>query len=257
MTAVLFVSHLINKRYIDRYLKLYNDLKDQYDVYWLFQTGNGISDAVLYEHGINVVEFSLDDLNELQYSPISEHIIPGSVHFIIEHFYHNHPEYDYYWIVEYDVVFTGNWIDFMGAFTHNNADMISSHIEFHNEQNEQWTWWNSLIFSNEDDVSTGNLVKSFNPIYRISNRALHYLDEYMQKGNQGHFEASMSTALYNNGYRLEDFGGTGDFVAQGNQNRFYIQEVGITNGSLRWRPMFQPEDIKSMHQTNKLFHPVK
>ena len=256
--AVLFVSHLINKRYLERYLKLRDDLKDRYNVYWLFQADTGVSGELLYNHGVNVVEFTLDELNDLNYSPIGEHLIPGNAHFIMEYFYHLHSEYQNYWFVEYDVVFTGKWSDLMDAFADNDADFLSSHIERRNKQNEQWAWWPTLSFSCEDTVPEENQIKSFNPVYRISNHALHFLDEYMQRdGNQGHFETSMPTALYNNGFRIEDFGGKGEFVMQGYYNRFYIQANGINNGTMRWCPVYQPDDVDPLQSPNKLFHPVK
>lgn len=258
MTAVLFVSHLINKRYIDRYLKLYNDLKGRYDVYWLFQADTGVSGELLYSHEVNVVEFTLDELNDLNYSPIGENLIPGNAHFIIEYFYHLHPEYQYYWFVEYDVIFTGDWSNLMDAFADNDADFLSSRIEWRCEENEHWTWWASLHFSSEDSRGMEKYIKSFNPTYRISNLALRYLDEFMKReGNQGHNEASIPTALHNSGFRIEDFGGTGDFVGKGNSNRFYLQENGSDNGTLRWRPVYQPDDVDPLEFPNKLFHPVK
>lgn len=258
MTAVLFVSHLINERYLERYLKLYNNLKGQYDVYWLFQTDNGISDFTLREHDINVAGFTLDNLNELHYSPIGEHIIPGSVHFIIEHFYHMHPEYDYYWIIEYDVVFTGDWAYFIGEFTKSDADMIASYIEFRCEQNANWKWWDSLTFAANDKADIKRHVKAFTPIYRISNRALNFIDGFLKRpGNMGHCEAIIPTALYNNGFHIEDIGGTGEFVAPDCHNRFYVQDASINRCTIRWRPTIHPEDIETFCLPNKLFHPVK
>lgn len=72
-----------------------------------------------------------------------------------------------------------------------------------------------------------------------------------------HISLRISSALYNNSFRLEDFGGTGDFVAEGNRNRFYVQGTGINNGTMRWRPDFSAEEIKALGTRDKLFHPLK
>ena len=37
----------------------------------------------------------------------------------------------------------------------------------------------------------------------------------------------VASVLYNAGYKLEDFGGTGFFVSETNENRFYVQGVGL------------------------------
>ena len=141
---------------------------------------------------------------------------------------------------------------------HNDADMLSSHISLRNTDNWDRCWWSTLTFDEENRVEESRWVKSFNPVYRISNRALVFLDRYLKKeDNKGFYEVIISSALYNNGFRLEDFGGTGDFVAEGNRNRFYVQGTGINNGTMRWRPDFSAEEIKALGTRDKLFHPLK
>ena len=90
--AVLYLSHLISDSFFDRYHKLVKEIGHQYDVYWVFQTDNGISSEPLNEKGVNVFGFNLDDLNKLNYSPLYERIF-GSEHFITAFFSKEHPEY--------------------------------------------------------------------------------------------------------------------------------------------------------------------
>lgn len=255
--AVLFLSHLITDSYLSRYHKLVSDIGGLYDVYWAFQTDNGISDAPLKDAGVKIFGFNLDELNALDYSPLFEQIF-GSEHFITEYFSKQHPEYEYYWVVEYDVVFTGHWNTFFRAFANSDADLISSHIAVHDKSNEDWTWWRSLSFEKEDEVAPEKYVKSFNPVYRISKRALLFLDGYLQKeNNKGYYEVVFTTALYNHGFKLQDIGGTGAFVAEGFRNRFYIQGTGIHNGTMRWNPEFLLEEVEALGTKDKLFHPIK
>jgi len=256
-TAVVFISHFINESFLKRYQKLVSDLKGQYDVYWLFQTDNGISDEPLLQKNVNVESFTISELNDLNYNPIHEHFF-GSEHFLDEHFIHRHPEYDYIWTMEYDVVFSGDWRILIDTFRDNDADFLTTHIALYCEANKNWEWWPSLSFNEQDVLPKEKWVKSFNPIHRYSRRALQFLDIYLQRDNNAGFsEVLPATALYNHGFRLEDLGGTGEFVASGNRNRFYVQGAGIHNGTMRWRPEFLLEEIDALKTPDKLFHPVK
>lgn len=256
-TAILFLAHFVDDSTVYKFNKLKIELSDRYDIFWAFQGDNGADGSRLEREKIVPFVFTLEQLNSLDYSPIYERLY-GSEHFIAELFYHTHPEYDYFWIMEYDVIFTGNWNIFFDAFYDNNADMLSSHISLRNSENWNWCWWSTLTFDEEDHVEETSWVKSFNPIYRISKKALAFLDIFLKKeNNKGFYEVIIASALYNNGFRLEDFGGTGPFVAEGNRNRFYVQGTGINHGTMRWRPDFSAEEIKALGTRNKLFHPLK
>lgn len=257
-TAILFLCHLTHDECLERYRKLVEDIDRQYDVFWAYQADGKTDRQLLQAQGIRLFPFTVYDLNALDYSPIAETLVPGSPHFVMELFFHQHPEYDYYWSVEYDVEFTGHWHIFFDAFKNNDSDMLSSHIEGHCADNEQWPWWTSLSFSPEDAISFGEYVKSFNPIYRLSHRALSFLDDFLKhEGNQGHFEALLPTILKHHGFTLQDIGGTGFLTPTEFRNRFYVQGAGINNGTIRWRPIFLQKEIEALGVKDKLFHPVK
>lgn len=254
--AVLFLCHFKNEKMLNRYRKLAIDLPGV-DVFWAFQTDNGNMDSFLHvEKDIRLFGFSLNDLNSLDYSPIFSRIVPGSLHFIIELFYNQHPEYNYYWMIEYDVVYTGNWHHLLSYFDFNDADLLASHISFRGDDNRDWLWWESLSCKNV--IPKKMQVRAFTPIYRLSSCALSFLNEYLRfPDNYGHCEAILPTSLYNNGFRLEDFGGSGQFVRPDNYNKFYYQGADDKASSLRWRPEFRLEEIEKMDNAPKLYHPVK
>ena len=257
-SAVLFIAHVVNESNLKKYRKLKCELS-QCDVYWVFQSDSGRDCSKLHNTDINVFKFDMDKLNKLCYSPIYNKLY-GSEHFIMEYFYQVYPQYDFYWGIEYDVVFTGNWNVLFNAYGSNNADLLSSHIEKYNEKNKDWVWWNMISFADEDIVEKDCLVKSFNPIYRISNRALNFLDTHLKKDyNGGFYEIIIATSLYNHGFTLEDFGGIGEFVSPENHNRFYIQNTdkSAEYESMRCGLDFSVEEIISFNQRNKLFHPLK
>lgn len=254
--VVLFFCHIINNYTISAYEKLRRELGEEYCFYWLFQKDNESRETPLMLDGINLFEFDMSCLNSLGYREVTN--LYGNDHYVIEFFYREHPEYEYYWVVEYDVLFSGDWKILMNSFTDSRTDFISAHIEKRNPYNEEWCWWNSMKYSPRYESACKVRVKSFNPICRFSNQALCFLNEFLgDKQNTGFYEVLVSTVLYNAGYRLEDFGGTGFFVSEANANRFYVQGLGVNNGTSRWRPSFSLTEICALSTRNKLFHPVK
>ncbi len=254
-TAILFLCHKVNNGMLERYWKLVNETNGKYDIYWVFQSDNGISDDFLINNDVNVYRFSLASLNELYYIPLSEKLY-GSEHFIMERFVHDHQEYTYYWVIEYDVIYKGNWFCFFSAFDNCDADFLSSHIEFRHES-EKWPWWHLARISQKCNISSDDFIKSFNPIYRISFKAADYLDSFLQKDNYGFYEIIMSTALFYGGFKLCDIGGRGSFVPEGCEDAHYVDSPGINNGTMRFRPEFSIKEIMNSNLKNKLFHPLK
>lgn len=192
----------------------------------------------------NLFVFTSDVLNELGYTPIEKgKLVPGSNHFPLLKFYKENQGYDYYWLVEDDVRFSGDWKDFFGSFASCTSDFLSSVIETKAE-NPTWYWWTSLKTGNEV-IAEEKLLKSFNPIYRLSSQALVCIDAHLRIGWMGHHEVLLPTLLYNKGFLVEDFGGEGAFVCPENKAKFY------NDTSMRIAPVL-PDDRK-----NYLFHPVK
>lgn len=73
--------------------------------------------------------YSNNQLNELSYNPICDTLLPGSCHFPTLAFFKEHQEYSYYWFIEYDVVYCGNWNSLMEDYKHDDSDFISCYIE--------------------------------------------------------------------------------------------------------------------------------
>lgn len=191
----------------------------------------------------------------LDYKPIYDTLCPGSSHFLVLAFALEHREYDYVWFIEYDVCYTGKWASLIQSFSDDDSDFISSHIEKYDKQrNDDWSWWR---LKNNAGFPLEECVKTFSPICRYSRAALLYIDKYPKEGHSAHTEVLIPTCLYHAGMKLEDFGGTGDFVKEGNRNRFYVQGVGTNNGTMRYRPIFLQEEIYALNVKDKLFHPLK
>lgn len=251
--VVLLLTHMYNERIREKFMRLRNELdSSDYDVVLLVNID--YCEYGMFK-GLEHYICSTDRLNALGYTPISETVVPGSSHYPLLAFYMDNNTYDYYWCIEYDVEFSGRWNVLMDAFRKDDSDYIASHVErFDVARNRDWTWWHR---SNNVGYPLKNCVKSFHPIYRCSRAALCYLDEYQKKGFSAHSEVMMSTALYNAGFVVEDFGGDGDFVRQGNINRFYCCDGTVNGGTLRYRPLYSMEELECEALSDMLYHPLK
>lgn len=241
--AVLYLTTKSNEWTLSAFYALEQSLQGMADVYFAYHQQGDVLPVSL-QNVENLFVFTSDVLKELGYTPIERgKLVPGSNHFLLLKFYKENQGYDYYWLVEDDVRFSGEWKDFFGSFASCTSDFLSSVIETKAE-NPTWCWWTCLKTGNEV-IAEEKLLKSFNPIFRLSSQALACIDAHLRIGWMGHYEVLLPTLLYNKGFLLEDFGGEGTFVRPENNAKFY------DDTSMRIAPVL-PDDRKSY-----LFHPVK
>ena len=195
-------------------------------------------------------------LFDLPYPKLAGHGLIDHPHFPVWSFFLSHRDYDYYWVVEYDVRFTGQWERFLSSFGRYGHDLITSHIRRFDRE-PRWPWWGTLQHTGET-IPQQKRLRSFNVIYRLSNRAMHYIHEAMAAGWRGYPEVLLPTLLFHGGFRLLDFGGKSEFTPPGNRNRFYTS-FGMHTGNLCFMGTmrYQPARAKAGHRRNKLYHPVK
>lgn len=255
--VVLLATHVVNEFVIAKYRRMRKELDvGKYDVILLVNK-NDDSD---YSVPKDVICFytDCDSLNDLCYEPIEETLLPGSCHFPVLRFFLDNKRYNHYWLVEYDVEFTGEWNVLMNDCDENlsDYDFLSCHIEkFDAEKNGNWTWW---YRSNHLGMDLRDCVKGFNPICRYSCQALAYLDLFQKAGNSAHSEVLITTSLYLAGFKIGDFGGQGEFVPEGYKNKYYVYNSEECDGStMRYRPVYNAMDISEKGIKNKLYHPIK
>jgi hypothetical protein len=216
---------------------------------------SGVCDLVKqYEHCFVVDETDL--FMRLPYPRFEGLGISYHTHFPILDFYLSHKDYDYYWAIEFDVRYTGDWGSFLRSFRSFDYDFIASHIRRFSEE-PHWYWWDTLHHPSKT-IDRNQFVRSFNVIFRISNRALEYIHRAQLDGWRGHNEVSLPTLLLHGGYKIMDFGGDGEFTLPGLTNTAYTSH-GLRNGllnpfcTMRWRP----SRGRAGFRRNKIYHPVK
>ncbi|HYX09039.1 MAG TPA: DUF707 domain-containing protein, partial [Bacteroidales bacterium] len=239
----LIATHFASKNAV----KLYHDIAD-------FTKGDGQTILLYHQKhesvsekiaGLNTYVFTDKILQKLGYVPLYDALIPGSNHFSLLGFFMEHPQFNSYWYMEGDIAFNGNWEYFFKAFNKFEYDFISSSLKFFKDH-KTWPWWRTLNHPYKC-IPLKHRLKSFNPIYRISNSALTFVHKQLLDQWSGHHEVLLPTLLYHHNFRILDFGGKGEFVKPGFKNKFY------TSDTLRWRPVFT--EIGPLK--NKIYHPLK
>jgi len=240
--AFLITTDVLSKSTIRQFNKLRKAAEPYGDVYILFHSKyNNIPEK---HRKLPILIFTDDLLRNLDYKPILNAIVPGSNHFPVLDFYLKHPEYSSYWCIENDVGFNGRWDFFFNSILQNStSDFISSHIRKYSKI-PHWHWWNTFHSPNSE-IKQENLFRSFNPIYKLSNRALKYLDSCLKNGYVGHHEVLFSTLLMNGRFIVEDLSTIKNNVTT-NLNFCTLQ-------TMRWKPIV----LFMGNQKNKLFHPIK
>jgi hypothetical protein len=268
-TAILVLTHINNNHVIKLFNEIKNDCSSEYSIFMLCDNTKNIFNKFNDREGY--FRFSVDALSQLGYLPnrsvayaeAAQHanpfhknfnFIPGNTILPLMLFYRCHPNYDFYWIVEYDVRFSGRWSRFFRHFADSSADLLGTTLVRHVETPD-WYHWPSLELK-DDTLDSTQYLRGFFPIYRVSHRAVEQLDRSLAAGNRGHYECLMPTLLYNAGMLLEDIGGEGEFVQPANRNRFYRNTPSapfLAPGTFIFRPIMQ----RAGSEPNKLWHPVK
>jgi hypothetical protein len=168
-------------------------------------------------------------------------------------FFAQNPNFHYYWLMEYDVRFTGHWRDFFRHFERNTSDLLATTL-FDYDFRPDWHHWNTL--KNPVNIPLQERTRALFPIYRISRPALEALHKAYCNGWSGHYEVTIPTILKHHGFTLEDIGGDGAYVRSGNRNRFYRnspQIGGLAPGTFT----VAPNQISDDYPSNMLWHPIK
>ncbi len=251
--AILLLTNKNSPIILKQYILLVEATKRNSDVFIVYHQKDDFNP--LFYVGCNLFIFTDNVLTELGYNPLCESILPGSNHYPLLKFYKEKPNYEYYWVIEDDVRFNGDWEFWFNTFLTLTGDFFSCHI-CHWEEEQEWLWW--LLLHPYNQVPLYKRIRSFNPIYRISNNALQHLNMMLLDGWIGHHEVLIPTLLKLGGYQIFDFGGNSKYVPSYLMNKFYTSTKpntkGILNsGTMRCRPIFDAIGAKP----NKLYHPVK
>jgi hypothetical protein len=261
-SAILILNHFRDQDLVDLYADIAGECGETHDVFLLSDRTRVLSSFAKLPPGARQVRFTFDDLLALGYRDAEElsgeaegrNLKCGNMDLPVLYFHAKHPEYAHVWVVEYDVRFSGRWGAFFGAFDDSDADLLGTTLMRYAEFPE-WDHWHWLDLP-WLDLAEDEQLRSFLPVYRISNEALDCLHDAYAREHAGHHEALIPTILNKQGLRIEDIGGEGEFVRPGNENRFYTN-TRLSNPLSPGTFVFRPLLTEVGDQPGKLWHPVK
>jgi len=243
--AILYISHFTNRKQWRAYTKLKSECANIADAYFVLN----LSSESVPTDSRNVFPITPAQRAALGHPPLVAS--KGGDQAVLA-FRRINSEYDYYWIVEYDVAFSGNWSELFNAFADSTSDLLCSNLH-RRETNPGWHWWNSLEWPNDLKPER---IRGFLPFARLSAQALDAILLAYQNGINGHYELTWPTVLHHYGFVIEDIGGDGPFVRPNNINRWYTStptNEHLSPGTL----VFRPTRLRPGRKSNKLWHPVK
>ena len=262
-SAILILNHVSDRHLIDLYNAIEQDCGQEHDVFLLSDRTRPSLAFARKRDGTQEFRFTLDDLITLGYPGKQDltlrdagprNLKLGNAELPVLLFYANHPGYEHFWIVEYDVRYSGSWRRFFGAFDDNDADLLGTSLIRYADF-PGWSHWRTLAIPTLSPNDPDRL-RGFFPVFRISNHALACLHELYRDGWAGHMETLMPTALYRSGLRIEDIGGDGEFVEPNNINRYYNNNR-LTNELSPGTFVYRPIRAAAGAHPDKLWHPVK
>jgi hypothetical protein len=108
--------------------------------------------------------FRFDALARLPYPMLATGSLRGNAHIPVLDFYSHHNHFDYYWFMEHDVRYTGQWRALFDLFHPFDHDFITTHLRWY-RQEPGWAWWDTFKPAGVPIDRVG-WVRSFNVIYR-------------------------------------------------------------------------------------------
>lgn len=254
---VLFRTHKFNN-IIDNNLKHLKKSKKQVEV--LFDYSNSSKQD-------NCVNFSLEDIKASGYSigNISQlyrtfmnnpdrslikrfptlrmqQIWYNIGHYIVL-FYDKYPNYKYYWSVEYDVKFKGDWDDFFSIYNNSKIDYLGVDIQ-ETKIDDTKGYWGLFDF----DVPYKKRLRCFGTIQRLSNRLLKAVSDELKQGRHTYFEQLFPSVAKHYNYSVKDL------------NEIAVNKTGqqiYTGSTMTYEDITLNQYVHLANSKNKLFHPVR
>lgn len=165
--------------------------------------------------------------------------------------------FEFFWIVEFDVDFSGCWSTFFNAFQYNSSDLIATGISPRRSlSQDRWMWWEG--FNPTDELTFEHHRKSFSPLVRLSLPFVTAVAEfYDNKQSRGHHEALLPTLCSYFGMVIEDIGRSSAFGR--GMNWVGSNAHGATfRANRKGMPMsYFEEDPLAFNRPNVIWHPVK
>jgi len=169
--------------------------------------------------------------------------------------------YERFWLLEYDVDFSGNWADFFRAAADYEGDLLSARVR---PLSLDPDFWFAASFRQPDARIADPLI-AFMPISRLSRRLItYYRDTLQQPGWGGHFEILLPSIAAAGGFAVADLGGNGPYVPAERIDLYYdgaMEDRWPGHSTHGFRPprgyQYFGAAPQRFRRRNQIYHPIK
>ncbi|SDB74754.1 DUF3405 domain-containing protein [Belnapia rosea] len=260
--AFVYYAHDVSSVRIREVRRLEQELPAKYDLFVVGCCHEASALASLSGGRAQTHSYTRDDLKKLPYpgriKTTRWEDIRGGEDLTLMRFWRDHPQYQAYWFVEYDVRFTGKWGDFMEIMDQSKADLVCSLVSKYKIGSE-WPHWGSFQ-PGESGIESGKMMSAFLPVCRASSAMMEALNAFGINGGAGHVEAIWGSVANAAGLSIEEIGGSGSFTPVERRGKFYnfadIPGVGRIGNFGAW-PFYSDRSGFIHRKKNLLWHPVK
>lgn len=197
-TVILYCCHFWSREIENEFLRLKKCCDKYFDVVLSYDCS---SQQDRSPDDFSKHLFTVDQIRKKGYPFHEQKGIWYNIDYPILDYYTRNSQYDFYWRIEYDVRFGGDWSDFFRHFTDNRADLLGTYFKTYQDQPD-WHWWDKMNLKTDHN----NLRGIFFPIARFSKRSLAFLDDKYRKGAAGYCELIVPTLLNMERMNIEDIG---------------------------------------------------
>lgn len=211
---ILYSAHYVNDFTIKQYDKLCREIPENYDIVWWLDDMCNVKlnqniKHIIFPH--NSISCKYGWFNPMKYM---------ETYFLENEWFR---EYDYYWVIEYDVYFNGNWRNFFNTVDKYNEDLICSSLTMYNPGI-------NIEFLKSDKFYNyfEKLFKSCLSIYRISNKGLNIIANYNECDIKNHiYEVYIPSIIYKNKLTLSSLNSE-RYIIEPN-NHIYDYSISFIN----------------------------
>ena len=168
---------------------------------------------------------------------------------------------DRFWLVEYDIDYSGDWADFFGATATYDADVLTAHLR---PLSAEPNYFFAPLYR-QPEASPADPLIALMSISRMSRRFLeHYRDTLRQPGWDGHFEMVLPSIARAGGFTVAEIGGENPFTPPERRGLHYTgsfadnDRPGTTHGYLPARGYrYFVDSPRRFRLPNSVYHPIK
>jgi hypothetical protein len=252
-TAILFITDVVSDRICSHFTRLKENLSPGLNTFLVQHVkedtvGTGVGDILVREKDIvrtlprrNLQRMAFDRKINNGYFDLV--FITACTHPLIS-------SCEYVWFVEYDVDYTGNWLEFFKSYSSSDTDLVTTRIRNIDESRDYYHWQYTIVPEYIFDPAQGidYRLNCLMPVSRLSRRYIDaYIDEMKYENWMGHFEIIVPSLAQYLGLSMEDL--------------YKNESIGINQKTFGFRPVrsnaYFHEKPENFDLQNFLYHPVK